>query len=142
MRRDHNLHKQRGSMLVIALFVIVIMSLLGLTMVRLLSASADVVIHEVYGTRALQAAQSSLEQQIQIAFPLTQDGAGSCDGTLRQTDYSNVSGLENCLAFSSCAQTSGFDGETITHYSFESEGTCSAGKVTASRKLAVDAIVE
>lgn len=130
-------------MLVIALFVIIIMALLGLTMVRLLSASADAVIHEVYGVRALQAAQSSLERQIQLAFPLTQDGAGNCDtNTFSTKAFVNVPGLENCFTFASCSPTDGFAGETVTHYSFESTATCGAGKVIASRTVAVDAIVE
>ncbi|WP_260681491.1 type II secretory pathway protein [Aliiglaciecola sp. M165] len=147
MRLNYRLKRQQGSMLVIALFVIIIMALLGLTMVRLLSASADAVIHEVYGVRALQAAQSSLERQIQLAFPLTQDlnneGQGNCvNGATSTKLFVNVPGLENCLTVASCSPTDGFAGETVTHYSFESTATCGAGKVIASRTVAVDAIVE
>lgn len=131
---------QSGSMLVISLFVIIIMALLGLTMVRLLSASADAVVHEVYGARALLAAQSTLELTLKDAFPLTQDGASVCSSQTKA--YTNVPGLEKCLAFSSCTLTTGFKDETTQYYSFQSIGICSAGKVTASRTVAVDAILE
>lgn len=131
---------QRGSMLVISLFVIIIMALLGLTMVRLLTASADAVIHEVYGARALLAAQSALEQTLKDTFPLTQDGASVCSA--QTITFVNVSGLENCSAVSSCSLTTGFVGETTQYYHFQSIGICSAGKVTASRTVAVDAILE
>lgn len=141
MRLNQSIRHQNGSMLVIALFVIIIMALLGLAMVRLLSASADAVIHEVYGVRALQAAQSSLELKIQEAFPLTQDGAGSCNSTNTKA-FVNVPGLENCFTITSCSLTNGFVGETTEYYSFQSTGICAAGKVIASRTVAVDAIVE
>ena len=131
---------QRGSMLVISLFVIIVMALLGLTMLRLLTASADAVVHEVYGARALLAAQSTLELTLKDAFPLTQDGASVC--STQTKTYANVAGLENCSAVASCSVTTGFVGETIQYYSFQSIGICSAGKVTASRTVAVDAILE
>lgn len=132
--------KQQGSMLVIALFVIIIMALLGLTMVRLLSASADAVIHEVYGVRALNAAQSSLEISIRQAFPATQDGASVC--TSSSYTFNAIPGLQNCTASATCTLITGFEDETIEYYRFQSTGFCSAGKVTASRTVAVDAILE
>ena len=143
MRPSHmiySINTQRGSMLVISLFIIIIMALLGLTMVRLLTASADAVIHEVYGARALLAAQSALEQTLKDTFPLTQDGASVCGA--QSIDFAAVTGLENCSAVSSCSLTTGYVGETIQYYHFQSIGICSAGKVTASRTVAVDAILE
>lgn len=124
----------------IALFVIIIMALLGLTMVRLLSASADAVTHEVYGVRALNAAQSSLEMSIRQAFPATQDGASVC--TISSYTFASIPGLQNCSASTSCTLITGFEDETINYYRFQSTGLCSEGKVTASRTVAVDAILE
>ncbi|MDO6695536.1 type II secretory pathway protein [Aliiglaciecola sp. 3_MG-2023] len=135
------LHQQSGSMLIIALFVIVIMTLLGLTMVKLLSSSSDSVIHEVYGARALHAAQSSMERNVKDAFPLTQDGSGSCD-SLSTFSFASVPGLQNCLTVSSCTLTTGYEDETTQYYHFESTGICQSGRIVASRTVAVDAIVE
>lgn len=127
-------------MLVISLFVIVIMAFLGLSMVKLLSASADSVIHEVYGLRALNSAQSAIEQKVLLAFPLN-NAAGVCNDTVN-IDYSAVAGLENCTVVASCTEIPGFVDESTTYYRFSSRATCSGGKVIASRSVAVDAIVE
>ncbi len=69
-RPSHFQQNQRGSMLVISLFVIVVMGLLVLTLIRLLSASSDTLIYEVYGLRAHQAAKSGLELKLTEVFPL------------------------------------------------------------------------
>jgi len=133
--------KQQGSMLVISIFVIVIMAFLGLSMVKLLSASADSVIHEVYGLRALNSAQSAIEQKVLRAFPLNNE-VGVCDNNIN-IDYSAIPGFENCeINTLTCTATTGFVGESTTYYRFSSRATCSGGKVTASRSVAVDAIVE
>ncbi|WJG09714.1 type II secretory pathway protein [Aliiglaciecola sp. LCG003] len=140
MRLNLSLQKQSGSMLVIALFVIVVMAVLGITMIRLLSSSADAMIHEVYGVRAMQAAQSSLELTIKNAFPLTQDGTPICRTTTKV--FQNVKGLEKCITIASCTKVSGFIDSDVEQYNFKSLGVCTAGKVTASRTVAVDGIVE
>ena len=76
MHVRHHPAKQRGSMLVISLFVIIVMALLGLTLSRLLSASSESIIYEVYGQRALNAARAGVEAQIALAFPIS--GTATC----------------------------------------------------------------
>ena len=125
-------------MIVIALFIIVVMSLLGIAMTQVLSASSDAVIHEVHGVRALNAAQSGVQAKVAQAFPLS--GVGSCDDTL-DLDLSSVPGLENCTVRATCSLTP-FDGGNINYYRFNSVGTCAAGDIVASREVAVDAKVE
>ena len=140
-RQLNNSFRQRGSMLVIAIFVIVVMSLLGLTITQILSASSDAVIHEVYGVRALNAAQTGIQASIADAFPVS--GASVCAGTGTPLvlDLSAVNGLENCTVTATCVMTP-FDAGTVEYYRFNSVGTCSAGDVIASRHVAVDAKVE
>lgn len=133
--------KQRGSMLVMSLFVIIVMAMLGATMVKLLSSGSDSVVHEVYGLRALHAAQSAIEAKMVHAVPLTQNGASVCDDIVTTT-YSATGGLQNCRAVTSCSLTTGFVGETTQYYHFVSTGICSAGKVVASRTLTIDAKVD
>ena len=53
---------QRGSALIVAIFVIVVTSLLVATLSGLLRTSNESVVTEVYGTRAFTAAQSGLQQ--------------------------------------------------------------------------------
>lgn len=141
---------QHGSMLVISLFVIVVMALLALTLNRLLSASGDTLIFEVYGQRAHQAAKSGLERKLTEVFPLCPpdslnpvciDGSGNdpaaCDNTVPVTF--SLRGLQNCSASSSCNVTDTGDSR---HYEFTSTGTCEAGDAVTARTVSVDARVE
>lgn len=137
---NSRLSQQRGSMLIIALFVIIIMAMLGLTAVKLLNSAADKVTHEVYGLRAFAAAQSSMDKVLEKAFPLSQDGTGACNVDI--TNYGNTPGLEFCYAIARCSLTQGFVGESSKYYRFVSTGVCSAGDITASRTIAVDAKVD
>jgi MSHA biogenesis protein MshP len=130
-------HKQSGSMLVIALFVIIVMALLGLTMTRLLSSSSDAVIQEVYGLRALSAARAGVEQQIALAFPLS-PAIASCSDTAPVV-FNVVPGLENCQFDAACnALTVTDDGLVQTYFKFTSTGQCSAGDMIVSRTVYVD----
>lgn len=134
---------QNGSMLLTAIFVLIVMSLLGLTLTRLLSASSDAVTHEVYGIKAMNAAQSGLQRKIADAFPL--DGSAAlCDGAGESPlnlALNNIVGLENCSAVATCTQTS-YDGGDMIYYRFMSTGTCIAGNNVTSRTVAVDGKVE
>lgn len=138
MSHNAQIQAQKGSMLVISLFVIIIMAVLGLTIVRLLNASADSVVHEVYGLRAYNAAQSSMELMLSRAFPLEQNGPGTCNA-VDVRNYRNAPGMEGCIAIARCSLTEGFVGESTRYYRFSSEGRCTAGAVITSRTIAVDA---
>ncbi|GGD61917.1 hypothetical protein GCM10011357_16510 [Lacimicrobium alkaliphilum] len=137
-------------MLVISLFVIVVMAFLALTLTRLLSASSDSLIFEVYGLRAHQAAQSGLEAKLTEAFPLCPPGSvnsvcvdkslndpTACDNTTAVTF--SMDGLRNCSVSSSCSVETTGDSR---YYQFTSTGTCEAGDAVTSRTAFVDARVE
>lgn len=132
--------KQGGAMLVVAIFIIVVMTLLGLAMTRLISASSDTVIYEVYGLRALNAAQTGAQHMVAEAFAL--DGSTTCSGSV-QRDLSAIAGLEACRFEASCAQAT-FTQPTgqVVYYRFSSTGTCAAGDIIASRQVAIEAKVE
>jgi MSHA biogenesis protein MshP len=136
-----SLAKQKGSMLVIALFVIIVFALLGLTMTRLLSSSSDAIIHEVYGLRAFNAARTGIEQAISAAFPLSPN-TPSCDAApVTPVDFHpNIKGLENCSYVVGCQSITVTDGATYTYYRFESTGSCQVGKILVSRRINVDAL--
>jgi MSHA biogenesis protein MshP len=133
--------KQRGSMLVIAVFVIIVFSLLGLTLTRMLASSSDAIIHEVYGLRALSAARTGVEQAISAAFPLAPE-APSCNAApVAPVNFnSNIKGLENCSYVAGCEAITVTDGATYTYYRFESTGSCLVGEILVSRRISVDAL--
>lgn len=127
-------------MLVIALFVIIVMALLGLTLSRLLSASSDSIIYEVYGQRALNAARAGMEAQIALAFPIS--GTASCTAVSGPTiDFTAIPGLESCEVSAQCSQLNVVDGNiSRTLYKFSSTGTCKGVEVIASRTVHVDGL--
>jgi MSHA biogenesis protein MshP len=133
-----NKSKQQGSMLVIALFIIIALAILTLSMVRMLSASADSIVSEVYGQRALNAANSGLEQAKSGAFPLS--GTSQCPATYSFT-FSNTPGLLNCGYQSECDVVTVSDSSgDAEYYRFASQGTCFAGETVVSRDVMDDVL--
>lgn len=140
--------KQQGSALVIAIFVIIVMTLLGTALVRMLSTEAETIAYEVIGTRAFQAAQSGMQWQLQQVFPLTPLGIPSpivdCPiayptppDTIEFTNGNDGRGLKNCKAKLSCSSFIHTDG--VRYYQLESTGICEVGDIATSRKISVDA---
>ena len=136
-RLSNSKHQQRGSMLVIALFVIVVFGLLGLTMTRLLSSSSETVIYEVLGQRALNAARAGIECAIANATP------GIVCAQAVSMSFNNVAGLENC-SYTVVGPINRIitDGaNTFTYSIFTSTGECTAGNIITSRTVYVDALL-
>ncbi|WP_438864666.1 type II secretory pathway protein [Neptunicella sp.] len=132
--------KQRGSMLVMSVFIIIVMSVMGLAMSSMLSNSAEAVVAEVYGLRAKMAAHSGLEDQLLKVFPHTGPAdITQCDVTSKT--FSNIPGLENCGYSRSC----GVKSYTMSSgnrllFTFSSTGTCEVGEVKTSRTIKLEVI--
>ena len=134
---------QRGSALVIAVFIIVIMSLLGNALVRMMSSSAETVAYEVLGIRAYQAAQAGLQRKLADVFPLKSAVGVSAVGVCTAPnppvpyDFSAIQGLENCKATS--VGCTGSVILNVTYYTITSVGQCEIAGVLTSRKIEVRA---
>ncbi|MEH6385599.1 MAG: pilus assembly PilX N-terminal domain-containing protein [Colwellia sp.] len=133
------INRQAGSALVIAIFVIIVLSLLGAALVRMMSSSQENVVFEVLGTRAYNAAQTGIQWQLAQIFPL--------DGTLKicsdistsPPNISGISGFEGCeikLSTGSCVD---FLHNGIHYYTIKSTGQCNAGAEITSRTIEVEA---
>jgi len=127
---------QRGSMLVIALFVIIVLALLGLTMTRLLSSSSETIIYEVLGQRALNAARSGIECAVANEF------GAVCPHAVPRV-FSGVAGLENCSYNTPLPDRVAItDGaKNFTYLTFTSTGQCTAGKINVTRIVYVDVML-
>ncbi|QFI39743.1 hypothetical protein FR932_18965 [Moritella marina ATCC 15381] len=129
--RHSSPYKQQGSMLVIAIFIIVVISLLVASLSRILSSTADSVANEVYSAKAYYAADSAMEYGIYRALqnpplcPLGPLGPLSTPFIL-----TGEIGLENCTAKVTCQLIPG-----TTQYYLESTGTCDGGKIVAEHKV-------
>jgi MSHA biogenesis protein MshP len=122
--------QQSGSALLLALFVMIVLMLFGTSMMELLSTSSETVAQEVIGTRALAAANSAMQAQLQQLFPL--DGAAGVCVSIPPTPYSftNINGLNNCQAVASCGISTNYDG--VDYYRLTSTGTCGSGSLAAN----------
>lgn len=143
----NNKKKQGGSALAIAVFIIVVMSLLATGISKSISSSEEQTVYEVFGTRALLAAESANEMALSQIFPLT--GSGVC--TASQNTYFNQNGLLNCVATTTCSSR---DPDLVgtTYYQVISTGICKANlnndtgdfscgneKICVSRSIEVEA---
>ena len=129
-------NRQKGSALVIAIFIIVVMTLLGSALVRMVSSNAETIAYEVIGTRAYQAAQAGAQRKLSEVFPLLPNN-GLCLGNV-EYDFSTIEGLENCKAVNvSCSEDATVD--EIVYYTITSTGQCSVAGVFTSRQIEIKA---
>ncbi|WP_416307206.1 type II secretory pathway protein [Neptunicella sp. SCSIO 80796] len=133
--------KQTGSMLVISIFIIIVMTVLGLAMTSMLSTSADSVVTEVYGVRAQQAARTGLEQHLLKVFPANDDANLTACETVQNHIFAATPGLQNCEYTSRCTPVAyTLSTGNVTSFNFTSEGKCESGTMTVSRTIKVDAL--
>jgi MSHA biogenesis protein MshP len=130
---------QQGSMLVIALFVIVVLAFLGLTLTKILSSSNDNVIYEVLGQRALNAARSGI--QCSLADTVNNSSSANCDNGVTYV-FNDVAGLDNCQFTAEKISKEINDGSIKKdYYQFTSTGRCEVGSIVVSRTVYIDAIM-
>jgi len=135
-RSASHYRKQQGSMLVISVFIIVVISLLAASLSRILSSTADSVANEVYSAKAYFAADSGMEYGIYQVLTNSPLPSSECNiagtGSIGFVIGTEV-GLENCLVEISC-QIIPIDINN-TQYYLESTGTCDGGKIVAEHKV-------
>jgi MSHA biogenesis protein MshP len=125
---------QRGFSLPVAIFIIVIMALIGAAMVSIMQTSQQSVSTAVLSTRAFFAAESGAQQALGNLFPLN-GSAPSCLAPYPTINYS-TSGLAGCTAVVTC---SGNIIGSKTYYTLNSTGTCDISGSRAVRQLEVRA---
>lgn len=142
-RRTASAAKQGGSMIVMALFAIIVLALLAGTLVNMLSTSSNSVLFEVYGVRAKNAAQAGIQELAMTSFPL---GAGPqlCNEVIvNPATFAAISGFQLCQFTARCTTTDiNFNGEDYRYYRFSSTGSCGFDSVVVSRTVSVDAMQE
>ena len=145
------MNKQQGSALVIAIFIIVVMTLLAVALMRMIATSAESVVYEVMGTRAYASAQTGAQWAGLEIFPL---GATTkhCDGSLvaagnttfvspqtlsPPTKISNNDGLKDCaISQLTCADLK-YDG--VAYFTITSTGQCSIAGIITTRTIVIEA---
>ena len=124
------LGRMQGSMLMIAIMVILVFGILTAGMARLLSASGDQVGYEILGSRAWATANSGLEWGL---YKLTRQGS-SC-ATLASTAPAGTldsSGFPHCQLVLDCSLLALSAGNSTL---LKATGVCDNGELTVQRKV-------
>ncbi len=135
--KNSKLTSHNGSALVLALFIIVIVTLLGTALVRMISSNAETIAYEVLGTRAYQAAQAGAQIKLEEVFPLSDPSECTAIDPNNPYDFTGIDGLDNCQASVDCSADRTVDG--ITYYTITSTGQCEFLEVFTSRTIEVKA---
>lgn len=131
-RFKSSVKKQQGNMLVMAMFAMVILSLLGISMATLLTSSERTIVNEVLGERAEQASRAGLEILIYAIHPANDSTIYICNASFNLTRFSTLEGMEGCSVVVRCdTRDVSFSGGRDWHYEAKSTATCSAGDFTA-----------
>ena len=130
---------QQGSMLVMAVFIIVIFGLLASALTSILSSSQDTVSYEVLGSRAQATANAGMEAGLYrvLRNSVACNVIPAASTPLTVNIDNTVVGLVQCNVSVACNQRAAVNGSTTTYYILNSTGTCVAGnnKLTATRNL-------
>lgn len=128
-------YRQSGSALIIAIFVILLGSLILLALARLTTASGSTLIYEVQGQRSYWLAKSTLDLGFVQLFPLNQ-AAQSC--AVVNTSVRNWSSNDwaGCQSWLTCIEES-VDGKRW--YRLVSTAQCGDGDLLTSRVLSAEA---
>lgn len=138
---------QRGATLAIVVFIIVVMSILGLAMVRLLANAGQSTVSEVMGARAQAAARSGAEVVLTQLFPLNEgtniepcvERTDSLPTNIQfSTEYS-IEGLQGCRVEATCDRLELPEPYGGYHFRIVSTGFCIAGNQTYSKQIVLEA---
>lgn len=124
--------RQRGSALMIALFVITIVALLAAAMSRFLVDSGEKSTVEVRSVRALTAAQSALETGLYQVYPNGKWSKQACPSQTI-TFPATVSGLSQCSVVLTCTElTSSYGSQTLNGVRLKAVATCGDADLNSS----------
>ena len=135
---------QRGSMLVTALVVAVLLLALGLALSRVISAGAQQNAVEYYGARSYLAAQSGAQRSLQILLSSASASCALVNGsnyTFNSEQLLNCSVAIRCDSENNVADPSVGSG-SISVFSIESAASCNVADVNTARTVVVEVRLE
>lgn len=126
--------RQRGSALVVSLFIITVMGAFAAAMIRIDWSGQDTTAREVFSTRAWYAAHSGNEIVLSKLFPLGKKASEplACDQTY---NFNQEAELFSCQALQVVCKSYAFkdSGKSAKKYQLESTATCGTGQFTTTR---------
>jgi len=132
---------QQGSMLAMAIFMIVVVGLLAAVLSEILSSSSTGMSYEILGVRAQAAASSGLEGGL---YQVLRESQSCAQVTTDEDSLTTVlpvsldtaqTGLAQCQVAVTCGQLPVLTGDNTTYFLVRSIATCSAGSFTVQRTM-------
>ncbi|EKE85397.1 hypothetical protein [Idiomarina xiamenensis] len=138
--------RQRGSALVVAIFVIVVIGALVAALARVLGGNSQSVVYEVLGTRTFFAAQSGLQHGLTELFPLNSSVAPSCSAVTAEPALNAANDAFAGCQVSVICRDSNMADSTLTAtddviFQLQATATCQADEVQTQRRLVTEARV-
>ena len=132
---DRRIGRQRGSMLVIALAVMVILGLLTVALTRLLGNASDSLAYEVLSVRAQSLAQSGMDQRLYVVLRQGVCASGLADSASGSQTVDET-GLSGCTLSWSCRHQSltDEDGSPLEYYWLQTQGQCGNAQLQVTRQ--------
>ncbi|WP_028866377.1 hypothetical protein [Psychromonas hadalis] len=140
------LSKQQGSAIVLAIFVIIIISLIGAALMSLQRDSAKGTSYEVYAARAYLSAYSASEIALTELFPLIPAGASatvpSCSNVVANATLpANEVGFHGCNATVLCSTIAPINSASLpTRYKVVSTAVCENAQTITRRQISIEAV--
>lgn len=123
--------KQQGLSLVMVIFIIVVLSMLGAAMLRIMAVSSDSVAREILSTRALHAAESGVQAKLSDIF---------LNGNPCSTSTPAFTALQGCtVTIETCSSIDVPMGSGVNYYTIVSVGRCGPAGDQAVRRVEVQA---
>lgn len=116
--------QQAGSTLVLGIFIITIMMLLATSLIRVNKNINEDVSFEVWGIRALTAANSAGERALSQLFPINAPVTNCGAISTTWTPPAGLTGFADCSVNINCSTVVV---GTVTQFSIVSEATCESG---------------
>lgn len=128
-------------MLPLAVFLLVVMGALGLTLNRYTSQSAAGIAQEAVSLSAFYAAESGGQYALNQIFysltaaPLRALTDANCTALSGQTLVLSATGLQGCRVSLSCQVSINLPLDTASFYTISSSAECGSGQYTATRTI-------
>lgn len=115
--------QQRGSALIIGIFVLIVMFLLAASLLRIVEDGDEAISMEVWGARALNSANSGADAALAQLFPLN-GSVGNCSNVSSSWTPPNTTGFHGCSVTITCnSSTVG----SVVQYRINSNAVCETG---------------
>jgi len=135
--------KQQGSAIIIALFIIIVISLLGAALASLQRDSAQGTSYEVYAARAYLSAYSAGEIALATLFPLGETVVDDVNCPAVDTPVTldpDDSGFHGCTVSYQCEKIEPINTASLaTRYKIVSTAVCENAQIVTRRQITVEA---